>query len=88
MGRMRIKKKEAVIPFRKTVAFRMILIGACLFVFLIALYVLIGAVSTSTTVAIAAGAVAAAAAMALFFNLDRLREAKIPKRTLSRMKRR
>jgi uncharacterized membrane protein (GlpM family) len=88
MGRMRIKKKETVLPFRETLAYRMILIGASLIVFVIALYFLVGAISTNMTLAIASGAVGLAAALSLFYNLDRLREAKVPKRTLNRMKRR
>jgi uncharacterized membrane protein (GlpM family) len=88
MGRMRIKKKESVIAFRETLAFRMILVGASLVVFAIALYVLVGAVSTNVTLAIGSGAVGLAAALSLFYNMDRLREAKVPKRTLNRMKRR
>jgi hypothetical protein len=88
MGRMRIKKKEAVLPFRETMAYRMIIAGGSLVVFMIALYILVGAVATNMTLAIAAGVVGAAAAFGIFYNLDRLREAKIPKRTLNRMKRR
>jgi hypothetical protein len=88
MGRMRIKKKEAVIPFRETVAYRMILIGAYLIVFLTSLFLLVGAVSTNLTVAIVSGAAGVAAAFGIFYNLDHLRSARIPKRTLTRMKRR
>jgi len=88
MGRMRIKKKDAVIPFRNTLAYRMIFAGASLIVFVVALYNLVGALSTSPTIAIASGAIGVAAAFGIFYNLDHLREAKIPKRTLNRMKRR
>ena len=88
MGRMRIKKKDAVIPFRETMAYRMIFAGASLIVFVVALYNLVGALSTSPTRAIASGAIGVAAAFGIFYNLDHLREAKIPKRTLNRMKRR
>jgi hypothetical protein len=88
MGRMRIKKKESVLPFRETLAYRMILIGASLIVFVIALYLLVSNISTNMTLAIASGVVGLAAALSLFYNLDRLREAKVPKRTLNRMKRR
>ena len=85
---MRIKKKESVLPFRETLAYRMILIGASLIVFVIALYLLVSNISTNMTLAIASGVVGLAAALSLFYNLDRLREAKVPKRTLNRMKRR
>src|SRR5262245_48072126 len=62
MGRMRIKKKDAVIPFRETMAYRMILAGASLIVFITALLILVGTISTNTTAAIASGAVGVAAA--------------------------
>src|SRR5262245_6969750 len=88
MGRMRIKKKDAVIPFRETLAYRMILAGASLIVFIVALYILVGSLSTNTTSAIASGAIGVAAAFGIFYNLDHLREAKVPKRTMNRMKRR
>jgi len=84
---MRIKKKETVLPFRETLAYRMILIGASIIAFMIALYLLVSAISTNMTMAIASGVVGLAAALSLFYNLDRLREAKVPKRTLNRMKR-
>ena len=88
MGRMRIKKKETVLPFRETLAYRMILIGGSLIVFAIALYFLLTTILTNMTLAIASGVVGLAAALSLFYNLDRLREAKVPKRTMNRMKRR
>ena len=85
---MRIKKKEAVIPFRDTLAYRMMLAGGSIVVFITALYILVGAISTNITTAIASWAVGVAAAFGIFYNLDHLREAKVPKRTLHRMKRR
>jgi fatty acid desaturase len=88
MGRMRIKKKDTVIPFRETMAYRMILAGAYLVAFVIALFVLVGAISTNLIVAVACGIVGVAAAFGVFYNLDHLREARVPKRTLNRMKRR
>jgi 1,4-dihydroxy-2-naphthoate octaprenyltransferase len=88
MGRIRIKKKEAVIPLRETMAYRMILIGASLIVFMVALYILVGSISTNRTTAIASGVIGVAAAFGIFYNLDQLRFAKVPKRTMNRMKRR
>lgn len=88
MGRMRIKKKESVIPFRETVAYRMILAGSSLAGFILALYILVTALSTNIYLAIAAGIAGAGAAFGLFFNLDQVRHARVPKRTLTRMKRR
>ena len=88
MGRMRIKKKEVVTPFRETLAYRMVLVAGTIAVFIIALFMLVRAFTTSIPIAVSSGAVAAAAAFGIFYNLDRLREVKIPKQTLSRMKRR
>jgi hypothetical protein len=85
---MRIKKKEAVIPFRETVAYRMLLIGAWLILFITALFLLVGYVSTSTTAAVISGMVGAAAAFGIFYNLDHLRYARVPKKTMNRMRRR
>ena len=88
MGRMRIKKKEVVIPFRETVAFRLIVVGGWLVVFIIALYTLAGAFRTSTPLAIISGIASVAAAYGIIYNLDHMRDAKVPKNTLNRMKRR
>ena len=88
MGRMRIKKKEAVIPFRETLAFRMIVAGGWAVVFLVALYVLAISFRTSTALTIVSGLVSVAAAYGVIYNLDHMREAKVPKQTLNRMKRR
>jgi hypothetical protein len=89
VGRLRIKKKEAVIPFRETLAYRMILLAVSVVAFLIALYIMVGALQGGITVSfVASGVVAAGAAFAIFYNVDHLREARIPKQTLSRIKRR
>jgi len=88
MGRMRIKKKEVVIPFRETVAFRLIVVGGWVVVFIIALYTLAGAFRTSTPLAIISGIASVAAAYGIIYNLDHMRDAKVPKNTLNRMKRR
>ena len=89
MGRLKIKKKEAVIPFRETLAYRFLLLGASIAGFLVALYLFIGALRDSLTVPLVASAVAGvAAAFGIFYNLDHLRDAKIPQRTLKKMKRR
>jgi hypothetical protein len=88
MGRMRIKKKEAVIPFRETLAFRLIVAGGWAVVFLVALYVLAGSFRTSLALTIVSGIVSVAAAYGVIYNLDHMREAKVPKQTLNRMKRR
>jgi hypothetical protein len=89
MGRLRIKKKEAVIPFRETMAYRSLLLIALVVVLLTALSVAIGALRTNATVTlIASAAVGFAAAFGIFYNLNRLSSARVPPRTLKRMKRR
>ena len=80
MGRMRIKKKEAVIPFRETVAFRMIIAGGWFVIFVAFLYILAGAFRTNITLAIVSGLVSVAAAYGIIYNLDHMREAKVPKK--------
>jgi hypothetical protein len=87
MGRMRIKKKDTVVAFRETIAYRMILAGGALATMMVGLYFMVRGVSSNITVAIASGVVVVAAAIGIFYNLDHLRDAKVPKRTLSRMKR-
>ena len=87
MGRIRIKKKDTVIAFRETLAYRMIFAAGSLIVFVTALFFVVRSFSTNLTLAVATGAVAMAGAYGVFYNLDRLREAKVPKRTLNRMKR-
>ena len=85
---MRIKKKEAVMAFRDTLAFRMILLTGSAAVFIVALIILARALTTNITTAIASGVIGVAAALAIFYNLDHMRDAKIPRHTLNRMKRR
>jgi hypothetical protein len=89
VGRLRIKKKEAVIPFRETLAYRMMLLAGSIVVFLIALYFVISAFQSGITASsVASGVIAAASVFAIFYNADHLRDARIPKQTLTRMKRR
>ena len=89
MGRLRIKKKEATIPFRETLAYRMFLLTGSVVLLLIALYVSIGAMTTSNTVSLVASAlIGVSAAFAVFYNLNHLSDARVSQRTLKRMKRR
>ena len=89
MGRMRIKKKETVIPFRETLAYRMILLAGSVIPFIVALFVMFRTMGSGlSTPFITAGVIAVASAVAAFYNLDQLRSAKIPKQTMNRMKRR
>jgi hypothetical protein len=89
MGRLRIKKKEAVVPFRETLAFRMLLASGSVLVFLVALYSTISSLRAGNTIAlVASAAVAIVATFAVSYNLTRMRDVRIPQRTLKRMKRR
>ena len=89
MGRVRIKKKGTVLPFRQTVAYRFLLIATASITMLIAAFQLIFSIqSSSLTAALIWGVVLVGAAVALLYNLAHMREAKIPKSALERMKRR
>ena len=89
MGRLRIKKKEVAMPFRETLAYRMLLSTGSIVLFLVALYLAIGALRAGDTVLSIASVVGGIiAALGTFYNLDRLRNARIPQGTLKRMKRR
>jgi integral membrane sensor domain MASE1 len=88
MGRIRIKKKEVVLPFQQTLAYRMILLTASIVVFVISLVVMVGAMQTNMVTFVTSSAIGVLAAVAAVYNLNHLREAKIPKQTLQRMKRR
>ena len=85
---MRIKKKETVLPFRETLAFRMLLLGVSVLVFIVALYIFSGAFRSNIPLAIGAAVVTIGAAFAIFYNLDHMKEARIPKQTMNRMKKR
>jgi hypothetical protein len=89
VGRLRIKKKESVIPLRETLAYRMILLASSVIVFLIALYIMVSRFQAGISPSfIVSAVITAGGAFAIYYNADHLREAKIPKQTLSRMKRR
>ena len=89
MGRMRIKKKDTVIPFRQTVGYRFSLLTGSIIIFLVALYVTITAFRAGGTVLlIGSSLLTIAAAVAVFYNLDHMRDVKVPDSTLKRIKRR
>ena len=89
MGRIKIKKKEAVMPFRETLAYRMLLLTAAILFFVYTLYEMVMSLRAGNTLAFIIAAVAGVlTSIAIFFNLDRLKTAKIPARTLQRLKRR
>ena len=89
MGRLRIKKKDEVIPFRQTVAYRMVLLTGSIALFLFALYVLISAWRAGGTLPLVSSAIlSAVSGYLVFYNLDHMRDAKIPQHTLRKMRRR
>ena len=89
MGRLRIKKKEAVLPFRQTVAYRFILLAGLLIVFLYAgIQAIASLQSGETTVLFIAIGLAVGSALGAFYNLERMRYARIPKKTAQRLRRR
>lgn len=90
MGRMKIKKRDTVIPLRETLAYRMMLLAASIVAFGFAGYQLITSFrSESGTVGLViAGVVGACAMYGIVFNADRLKTARIPARAAKRMARR
>ena len=88
MGRIRIKKKGQVLPFRETVAYRFIIVATAAILFMIALYQFISAWgSDDSTRMIIYGLAAAAAAFLGMYNFAQMQNARIPKQTLQRMRR-
>jgi hypothetical protein len=86
---MKIKKKEAVIPFRETLPYRMGLLAASIILSLFALYQAIIAFRLDNLVGFGiAGALAVAGILGTFYNLGHLGDVRLPKRTAQRMKRR
>jgi hypothetical protein len=89
MGRIKIKKKEVVIPFRQTLAYRLMMLAASILLFVYLIYEMLMAWTVNNTLAfIIAGIPAVVAAFTIFYNLDHLRDARVPARTLKKMKRR
>ena len=86
---MKIKKKEAVMPFRQTIAYRMLLLTVSILLFVWTLYEMTISLMANNTVAfIIAVVMGILAAFTVFYNLDHLRDAKIPTGTAKRLRRR
>lgn len=91
MGRLKIKNKDAVLPFRQTAAYRFVIIVVMLIAFV---YSTIWAISSyqeanaSMIAIIIAITLAVSAVVGIFYNLDKMRYARVPKKTAMRMKRR
>lgn len=92
MGRIRIKKKDRVLPFRQTVAYRFIFVAVALIAFAVAIFLVLRALISDETPAtptlVIASVVAAASAFLGLHHFSRMQTARIPKQTLQRMKRR
>jgi len=89
MGRLRIKKKDVVTPFRETAAYRILLLTLAIIFCVYTIYETTIALAENNTLAfIIAAILAVGAAIVVFYNLERLSQARIPPRTLKRMKRR
>ena len=86
---MRIKKKDAVLPFRETMAYRLLLATGSLVLLLGTLYFLVRYMqSGNTTGLIISIATGVMAVTSLFYNLGEVRNAKVPSSALKRAKRR
>lgn len=89
MGRLRIKKKENVIPFRDTLAYRLLLATGSVFAFLVTVFFLIKYTGSGNNIGLIASALSAVmAATAVLYNLGQVRNARVPARTLKKAKRR
>ena len=89
MGRLRIKRKESVIPFRDTLAYRLLLATGSVVIFLGTIYFLIRYARSGNKIGMIVSALmAVVAATAVFYNLGEVRNARVPASTLKRAKRR
>jgi len=89
MGRMRIKKKDVVLPFRDTMAYRLMLAAGSLVLLLSTIYFLVWYLQSGNRTGLIISIVAAVMAVtSLFYNLGEIRNAKVPSATLKRARRR
>ena len=89
MGRLRIKKKENVIPFRDTLAYRLLLAAGSVVLFLITVYFLMKYAGSGNNVGMIVSALSAVmAGTAVFYNLGQVRNARVPASTLKKARRR
>ena len=86
---MRIKKKAAFIPFPQTLAYRMILLTISFLLFAYATYrALASLYGESINAMIVFFSLMAATGFALFYNMSRLKDAKVSPTAAKRMRRR
>ncbi|HEX4997092.1 MAG TPA: hypothetical protein VFY29_02635 [Terriglobia bacterium] len=90
MGRIKIKKKSGVIPFAQTLAYRMILVIVLVVAALVGLFLTLSYYRAEGFSPLALGWLMGTliAAAAAYYNIERLKDARIPAATLKRMKRR
>ena len=89
MGRLRIKKKDIIIPFRQTMAYRLVLAGGSLLLVILTTYFLLKYIRSGNNIGIIASIAGAVMAVtSLFYNLGEVRNAKVPSSTLKRARRR
>ena len=89
MGRLRIKKKEKVVPFRETMAYRLLLIttSAVLFMFMF-FQAVTNWQARNRPALIISGGIGILALVVVFYNLDKARYARVSEHTTKRMRRR
>jgi hypothetical protein len=86
---MRIKKKDAVIPFRQTMAYRLLLAMGSLILLIFTVYFLMTYLRLGNTTGIIAAAGATVIAVTgLLYNVGEIRNAKVPASTLKRARKR
>jgi hypothetical protein len=79
MGRMRIKKKSVVQPFRETLAYRLLLAVGSFIFFVFAVYEMISALRVNNTLAfVIAGVAGVLASIGIFYNLGRAKDIGVP----------
>jgi hypothetical protein len=89
MGRLRIKKKDKILPFRETMAYRLLLAGGSLILLMATLFFLMSYLRSGNRTGLIVSIVAAVMAVtSLFYNLGEVRNAKVPASALKRARRR
>jgi uncharacterized membrane protein (DUF373 family) len=89
MGRLRIKRKEKVIPFRETMAYRLLWITASAVLFMFMFYEATTSFQVGNRPAlIISSTLGVLALVGIFYNLDRARYARVSEHTAKRMRRR
>jgi hypothetical protein len=89
MGRLRIKKKDAVLPFRQTMAYRLLLAIGSLLVVMVTVFFVIRYIQSGNNIGMIVSIAAAVMGVtSLLYNLGEVRNAKVPASTIKRARRR